>query len=64
MKKDSRWAIGNASFLFIAANFLVDPTFAADAPTGVTNLFRPLSTPAPAIHELSLLGLAIGAGGG
>ena len=37
-------------------------TFAADAPTGVTNIFKPLSTPAQAIYEISLLALAICAG--
>ena len=31
-------------------------------PTGVTNIFKPLSTPAQAIHEVSLLVLAICAG--
>ena len=36
--------------------------FAADAPTGVTNIFKPLSTPAQAIYEVSLLVLAICAG--
>src|SRR5215475_9955338 len=58
----ARWAIGNAFFLFTATAFLVDPTFAADAPTGVTNIFKPLSTPAQAIREVSLLVLAICAG--
>ena len=57
-----RWAIGTASFVFIAATFLAAPAFAADVPTGVTNIFRPLSTPAQAIHEVSLLVLAICAG--
>ena len=54
-----RWALGTASFLFIATTFLVDQTFAADAPTGVTNIFKPLSTPAQAVYENSLLALAI-----
>ena len=62
MKKSSRWALGTASFLFIATTFLVVPAFAADVPTGVTNIFKPLSTPAQAIHEVSLLVLAICAG--
>jgi cytochrome c oxidase subunit 2 len=62
VKKSSRWALGNASFLFIAAAFLVSPAFAADVPTGVTNIFKPLSTPAQAIYEVSLLALAICAG--
>ena len=58
----ARWARGTASFLFIATTCLVAPAFAADAPTGVTNIFKPLSTPAQAIHEVSLLVLAICAG--
>ena len=53
---------GSASFLFIAATSLAVPGFAADVPTGVTNIFKPLSTPAQAIHEVSLLVLAICAG--
>ena len=57
----SRWAIGTAFFVLIATTFLVGPTFAA-APGGVTNIFKPLSTPAQAIHEVSLLVLAICAG--
>ena len=61
-KKSARWAIGTAAFLFIATTWLVAPAFAADAPTGVTNIFKPLSTPAEAIHEVSLLVLAICAG--
>src|SRR5919108_4025842 len=59
---DTRWVLGKASFLAIATILLVAPTFAADAPSGVTNIFRPLSTPAQAIHEVSLLALAICAG--
>ncbi|HWX77065.1 MAG TPA: hypothetical protein VNY32_06290, partial [Candidatus Acidoferrales bacterium] len=54
-KKSLRWALVKTSFLFIAATFLLGPGFAADAPTGVTNIFKPLSTPAQAIHEVSLL---------
>ena len=57
----ARWTRGTASFLFIATTCLVAPAFAADA-YGVTNIFRPLSTPAQAIHEVSLLVLAICAG--
>src|SRR5262245_52416214 len=48
-------------FLFLAPPFLVGPTF-ADVPTGVTNIFKPLSTPAQAIHEVALLALAVCAG--
>ena len=55
MKKSRHWALGTASFLFIATTFLVAPALAADVPTGVTNIFRPLSTPAQAIHEVSLI---------
>ena len=62
MKKSSRWAIETASSVFIATTFLLGPAFAADAPTGVTNIFKPLSTPAQAIYEVSLLVLAICAG--
>jgi cytochrome c oxidase subunit 2 len=61
VKKSTRWALGAASFLFIATIFLAGPTF-ADAPTEVTNIFKPLSTPAQAIHEVSLLALAVCAG--
>jgi cytochrome c oxidase subunit 2 len=62
VKKSSRCAIETAFFVSIATIFLIAPTFAADAPTGVTNIFRPLSTPAQAIREISLLALAICAG--
>src|SRR4029077_1829809 len=62
MKKSSRWSIETASSVFIATTFLLGPAFAADAPTGVTNIFKPLSTPAQAIYEVSLLVLAICAG--
>ena len=61
-KKSSLWVLGAAFFLFIATTVLVTPTSAADAPTGVTNIFKPLSTPAQAIHEVSLLVLSICAG--
>jgi cytochrome c oxidase subunit II len=50
-----------ASFLCSVTILLVGPAFAA-APTGVTNIFKPLSTPAQAIYEVSLLVLAICAG--
>ena len=49
-------------FFLLPRPVLVAPAFAADAPTGVTNIFKPLSTPAQAIHEVSLLVLAICAG--
>ena len=62
VKKSRRWALGNASFLFIATTFLFGRAFAAEVPTNVTNIFRPFSTPAQAIHEVSLLVLAICAG--
>ncbi|HEX7231115.1 MAG TPA: cytochrome c oxidase subunit II [Candidatus Binatia bacterium] len=62
MKKTRRSVVEIASFVFIATTFLVAPGFAADAPTSVTNIFKPLSTPAQAIHEVSLLALAICAG--
>jgi len=62
VKKITRSAFGIASVVFIATTFLVAPGFAADAPTTVTNIFKPLSTPAQAIHEVSLLALAICAG--
>jgi cytochrome c oxidase subunit 2 len=62
VKKSTRSAVDIASFVFIVTTFLVAPGFAADAPTTVTNIFKPLSTPAQAIHELSLLALAICAG--
>ena len=52
----------NRFLLCIATTFLVGPAFAADAPTGVTNIFKPLSTPAQAIYEVSMLVLAICAG--
>jgi cytochrome c oxidase subunit 2 len=58
MKKSSRWALGTAFFLCTATIFAVDPACAA-APTGVSNIFKPVSTPAQAVYELSLLALAI-----
>src|SRR5215469_2741305 len=61
-KKSTRWALVKASFLFLATTFLLRPAFAAEAPTGVTNIFKPLSMPAQAIYEISLLPLAICAG--
>jgi cytochrome c oxidase subunit II len=57
-----RWAMHTASFVLIAAAAFAAPAFSADAPTGVTNIFRPLSIPAQAILEVSLLVLAICAG--
>ena len=62
VKKSSPCTLGAAFFFCIATTFLVAPAFAADAPTGVTNIFKPLSTPAQAIHEVSLLALAVCAG--
>jgi cytochrome c oxidase subunit II len=53
--------LGAASFLYIATISLVNPAFAA-APGEVTNIFRPLSTPAQAVYEISLLVLAVCAG--
>src|SRR6185295_13363945 len=61
IKKVSRWAIATASSVFIATTFLASAAF-ADPPTSVTNIFKPFSTPAQAIHEVSLLVLAICAG--
>ena len=57
----SRWAVGAASFLFIDTIVFAASVFAA-APSGVTNIFKPLSTPAQAVYELSLLVLVICAG--
>jgi len=62
VKKSTRRALGAASFLFLAATFLLSAAFAAEAPTNVTNIFRPLSIPAQAIREVSFLVLAICAG--
>src|SRR5215831_4605168 len=61
MKKSSRWLIGTAFIVFIATIFLNGPTF-AESPAGVTNIFKPLSVPAQAIYDVSLLALAICAG--
>jgi cytochrome c oxidase subunit 2 len=61
-RKSSLRALAAASFFFIATTFLAAPTVATEVPTGVTNIFKPLSTPAQAIHEVSLLVLAICAG--
>jgi hypothetical protein len=44
---------------FCRDGFPVAPTFVASVPSGVTNIFRPRSTPAQAIQEVSLLFLAI-----
>src|ERR1044071_3882899 len=57
----ARCAPGAASLVFVAMTFLRGLAFAA-APGGVTYIFKPLSTPAQAIHEVSLLVLAICAG--
>jgi len=62
VKKITRSAFGIASVVFIATTFLVVLGFAADAPTTVTNIFKPLSTPAQAIHDVSMLAIAICAG--
>ena len=59
--KSSVCPLASVSFLFIGVTFLVGPAF-ADSPSGVTNIFQPLSTPARAIYEISLLVLAICAG--
>ena len=59
MKKSTRWALVKTSFVFLAAAFLLSPAFAAEVPTNLTNIFRPLSTPAQAFHEVSFLVLAI-----
>jgi len=61
-RKKFCWAFGTAAaFCLCHASFVV-ATVLADPPTGVTNIFRPLSMPARAIHEVSLLVLAICAG--
>jgi cytochrome c oxidase subunit II len=57
----NRCGLGIACFLWCVTIFLTGPVF-ADVPTGVTNIFKPLSTPAQAIYEISLLPLAICAG--
>jgi len=50
VKKSTRRALGAASFLFLAATFLVSPAFAAEVPTNVTYFFRSLSKPAHVIR--------------
>ena len=55
------WLIATAFVLCSMATFSAASAFAA-APGGVTNIFKPLSTPAQAIYEISLLALAICAG--
>jgi cytochrome c oxidase subunit II len=58
VKKSLRWILGTASgFWFVTLQ--AGSPFAADVPTGVTNIFKPLSTPAQAVYEISLLALAI-----
>ena len=53
--------LGSAGFVYTIATIPVGSTFAATS-SGVTNIFKPLSTPAQAIYEVSLLVLAICAG--
>ena len=55
------WLLASAGSLSTIATIPVGLTFAATS-GGVTNIFKPLSTPAQAIHEVSLLVLAICAG--
>ena len=55
------WLLSSAGFLYTIATIPVGSTFAATS-SGVTNIFKPLSTPAQAIYEVSLLVLAICAG--
>jgi len=52
------WALVTVLFLGLAATFLVKPA-CAEPPNGITSIFKPLSTPAEAIHEISLLVLGI-----
>ena len=59
--RNTRQLLAGAGFLYAAATFPVGWTFAATS-GGVTNIFKPLSTPAQAIYEVSLLVLAICAG--
>lgn len=54
------WALAPAFFLTITLH--LSTTFAAEMPASVTNIFKPLSTPAQAVYEISLLILAICAG--
>jgi cytochrome c oxidase subunit II len=60
--KRSLWTFGPAAILFIATHVFAASRFAADASSRVTNIFKPLSTPAHAVYEVSLLALAICAG--
>ena len=55
------WVFVTIFFLDSVATFLTAAAYAA-APNGVTNIFTPLSTPAEAVYEISLLVLAICAG--
>jgi cytochrome c oxidase subunit 2 len=55
------WLLASAGSLSTIASIPVGLTFAATS-GGVTNIFKPLSTPAQAIYEVSLLVLAICAG--
>lgn len=54
----SPWAPSIALFLGLATPYLADLAY-ADTPGGITNIFKPLSTPAEAVYEISLLVLAI-----
>ncbi|HXV82672.1 MAG TPA: cytochrome c oxidase subunit II, partial [Candidatus Binatia bacterium] len=59
--KVSHVALLTAALLGVAAVLIASPAIAAE-PSEVTTIFKPLSTPARAIHEVSLLVLAICAG--
>lgn len=52
------WVFATAFGLCSTATFFAAPAFAA-APDRVTSIFKPLSTPAQAVYEISLLALAI-----
>src|SRR2546425_5016324 len=52
------WVFATAFVLCSTATFSSAPAFAA-APNRVTSIFKPLSTPAQAVYEISLLALAI-----
>jgi cytochrome c oxidase subunit 2 len=52
------WVFTTAFVLCSTATFSAAPAFAA-APNRVTSIFKPLSTPAQAVYEISLLALAI-----
>jgi len=61
VKKSLHW-IPESALGFWFVTLQAGSAFAADVPTSVTNIFRPLSTPAQAIYEVSLLALAVCAG--